>query len=82
MWTTSQEAEGVRLILLILPCYISRLWRSVWAEIERTKAIFFFARQIGERKYVKSLPYDGWSMDEILSEIDELMDLGKHFQNL
>ena len=42
----------------------------------------FITRQIGDRKYVKSLPYDGWSMDEILSEIDELMDLGKHFQNL
>ena len=34
-------------------------------------------KQIGGRHYVKSLPPIGWNKEQILTEIDDLMDLGE-----
>ena len=36
-----------------------------------------FLLPIGNRDYNKTLPFDGWSREKILNEIDDLIDLGK-----
>ena len=37
-------------------------------------------KQIQGKKYITALPKSGWSKQEILDEIDEMMELGTNYQ--